>query len=101
MTNFYGTLFTALPDLQVTTLDVVADEDMVSCRFVIEGTNEGGLFGFPATGRTVRWDEIDIYRIAGGKITEEWSSPDVANILHQIRAYTPPWIQDAVSSRDD
>jgi pimeloyl-ACP methyl ester carboxylesterase len=50
------------------------------------------LFGFPATGKTVRWDEIDNYRVANGKITEEWSSPDVTNILYQIGAYTPPWI---------
>ena len=92
MTGFYGALFTALPDLHATTLDVVADEDTVWCRFVVEGTNEGSLFGFPATGKTVRWDEIDNYRVADGKITEEWSSPDMTNILHQIGAYTPPWI---------
>jgi predicted ester cyclase len=92
MTDFYGALFIALPDLHATTLDVIADEDMVWCRFVVEGTNEGSLFGFPATGKTVRWDEIDNYRVANGKITEEWSSPDVTNILYQIGAYTPPWI---------
>jgi len=92
MTGFYGALFIALPDLHATTLDVVADEDTVWCRFVVEGTNEGSLFGFTATGKTVRWDEIDTYRVANGKITEEWSSPDVTNILHQIGAYTPPWI---------
>src|SRR5580704_5060945 len=50
MTDFYGALFIALPDLHATTLDVIADEDMVWCRFVVEGTNEGSLFGFPATG---------------------------------------------------
>jgi steroid delta-isomerase-like uncharacterized protein len=92
MTDFYGALFTALPDVHATTLDVVADEDTVWCRFVVEGTNESSLFGFPATGKTVRWDEIDTYRVANGKITEEWSSPDVASILYQIGAYTPPWI---------
>jgi steroid delta-isomerase-like uncharacterized protein len=92
MTSFYGELFAALPDLHVTTVAAVADEDSVWCRFVIEGTNEGSLFGFPATGGTVRWDEIDTYRVADGKIAEEWSSPDMTNILHQIGAYTPPWI---------
>lgn len=92
MTDFYGTLFTALPDLHATTLDVVADEDTVWCRFVIEGTNEGSLFGFPATGKTVRWDETDTYRLANGKITELWTSPDVTSILYHIGAYTPPWI---------
>ena len=92
MTSFYSDLFAALPDLHATTVDVVADEDTVWCRFVVEGTNKGSLFGFPATGKTVRWDEIDTYRVADGKITEEWSSPDVTNILYQVGAYTPPWI---------
>jgi predicted ester cyclase len=81
-----------LPDLHATTLAVAADEDTVWCRFVVEGTNEGSLFGFPATGKTVRWDEIDTYRVANGKIVEEWSSPDMTNILYQVGAYTPPWI---------
>ena len=90
--SFYGDLFAALPDLHATTLAVVADEDTVWCRFVVEGTNEGSLFGFPATGKTVRWDEIDTYRVANGKIAEEWSSPDMTNILYQVGAYTPPWI---------
>jgi predicted SnoaL-like aldol condensation-catalyzing enzyme len=49
MTSFYGELFAALPDLHATTLGVVADEDTVWCRFVVEGTNKGSLFGFPVT----------------------------------------------------
>jgi predicted SnoaL-like aldol condensation-catalyzing enzyme len=51
MTDFYSALFTALPDLHATTLDIVADEDMVWFRFVVEGTSVGSLFGFPATGK--------------------------------------------------
>ena len=92
MTSFYGELFTALPDLQVTTVGIAAEEDMVWCRFVIEGTNRSSLFGFPPTGNPVRWDEIDAYRVAEGKIVEEWSSPDMTNILYQLGAYTPPWL---------
>ena len=92
MTSFYGELFTALPDLHVTTVDIAADEDTVWCRFVIEGTNQNSLFGLPATGKPVSWDEIDAYRVAEGKIVEEWSSPDMTNILHQLGAYTPPWL---------
>jgi predicted ester cyclase len=68
MTSFYGELFAALPDLQVTTVGIAADGDTVWCRFVIEATNEGDVFGFPATGKQVRWDEIDAYRVADRKI---------------------------------
>jgi predicted ester cyclase len=92
ITSFYKALFAALPDLHITTFDIAAVEDTVWCRFVVEGTNSGGQFGFPATGETVRWDEIDTYRVANGKIVEEWSSPDTTNILYQLGAYTPPWM---------
>jgi len=92
MTSFYGDLFAALPDLHATTLAVVADENTVWCRFAIEGTSKGSLFGFPATGNAVKWDEIDAYRVVDGKIVEEWSTPDMAAVLYQIGAYTPPWI---------
>src|SRR5580700_12038025 len=44
MTSFYGELFAALPDLQVATVDIAADEDTVWCRFIIEGTSQRGLF---------------------------------------------------------
>jgi predicted ester cyclase len=92
MTNFYGDLFAALPDLHTTTLEIAGEEDTVCCRFVVEGTNQSSLFGFPATGSRIWWDEIDMYRIADGKIVEEWSSPDFTNVLYQLGAYTPPWI---------
>ena len=51
MTTFYADLFAALPDLQATTLAVVADEDTVWCRFVVEGTNEGSYSGFRRRGK--------------------------------------------------
>jgi steroid delta-isomerase-like uncharacterized protein len=92
MTSFYGEFFTALPDLRVTTVSIAAEEDRVWCRFVIEGTNQSSLFGFPPTGKPIKWDEIDTYRVADGKIVEEWSSPDMTNILYQVGAYTPPWL---------
>src|SRR5260370_13711261 len=61
MTSFYGDLFAGLPDLRATTLAVVADEDTVWCRFVVQGTNDGSLLCFPATGKKVRCGEIDTY----------------------------------------
>jgi predicted ester cyclase len=75
MTSFYGELFTALPDLQVTTVGPAADEDTVWCRFVIEGTNQSSLFGFPATGKPVRWDEIDFYASRRGRSSRSGHPP--------------------------
>ena len=46
----------ALPDLNPQEQDIVANEDTVVVRFVVEATHQGELLGIPPTGRRVRWD---------------------------------------------
>ena len=82
----------ALPDLNAQEQDIVAQGDMVAVRFVVEATHEGELLGIAPTGRRVRWDAVDVYRLRDGKITEEWAADDLTAILHQVGAYTPPWL---------
>jgi steroid delta-isomerase-like uncharacterized protein len=94
-TNIAGMLtgfFAALPNLVATEQSMVADESGVAVRYVVEATHQGELFGIPATGRGVRWDAIDVYRISDGKIVEEWAADDMAAVLHQLGAFTPPWL---------
>jgi SnoaL-like polyketide cyclase len=61
-------------------------------RYVVEATHEGNLLGIAPTGRRLRWDAVDIYRLADGMIVEEWAADDMAAILYQMGAYTPPWL---------
>jgi len=82
----------ALPDLHATEQDMVAAGDTVAVRYVVEATHEGNLLGITPTGRRVRWDALDIYRLADGMIVEEWAGDDLAAILYQVGAYTPPWL---------
>ncbi len=82
----------ALPDLNAQEQDIVANEDTVAVRFVVEATHRGDLLGIPPTGRRVRWDAVDVYRLTDGKISEEWAADDLTAILHQVGAYTPPWL---------
>jgi C-1 hydroxylase len=56
----------ALPDLHAAEQDIVAASDMVAVRYVVEATHEGNLLGLASTGRRVRWDAVDIYRLADG-----------------------------------
>jgi predicted ester cyclase len=87
----------ALPDLHATEQDAVAAGDTVAVRYVVEATHEGNLLGLEPTGRRVRWDAVDIYRVADGLIVEEWAGDDLAAILYQVGAYTPPWLSGASS----
>lgn len=84
-----------LPDLHAAEQDAVAIEDTVAGRFVVEATHRGNLLGI--AGRRVRWDAIDIYRLANGMIVEEWAADDSTAILHQVGAYTPPWLEGSQS----
>jgi predicted ester cyclase len=89
----------ALPDLHAAEQDIVAAGDTVAVRYVVEATHEGDLLGIAPTGRRVRWDALDIYRLADGMIVEEWASDDLAAILYQVGAYTPPWLSGSPAQR--
>jgi SnoaL-like polyketide cyclase len=72
----------ALPDLHAAEQDIVAAGDTVAVRYLVEAMHEGNLLGIAQTGRRVRWDAVDIYRLAGGMIVE-WAADDTTAILYQ------------------
>lgn len=92
MTKLVSGFIAALPDLHAAEQDIIAEGDTVVVRLVVEATQQGDLFGISPTARGVRWDAVDIYRISDGKIVEEWASDDMLAVLHQVGAYTPPWL---------
>ena len=87
-----GAIVTALPDLQNVEQDLIAERDIVSVRAVVDGTHKGDLLGIPASGRHVRWDAVDVYRVVDGKIAEEWAADDLLAFVYGVGAYTPPWL---------
>ena len=87
-----GAIVGALPDLRNVEQDVIAERDIVSVRAVVEGTHKGDLLGIPASGKQVRWDAVDVYRVADGKIAEEWAADDLLAFVYGVGAYTPPWL---------
>jgi predicted ester cyclase len=93
VTGLMTTVVTSLPDLHAAQQDIVAQGDEVVVRLVVTGTQTGPLLGVPASGRAVRWDAIDVYRLAGGKIAEEWAGEDFTAFLADTGTYKAPWIQ--------
>ncbi|OXM55762.1 ester cyclase [Amycolatopsis alba] len=81
-------LLRAFPDLRVEAEDVLADGDKVVCRNIVTGTHRGEFRGLPATGKTVSYGEIFIFRFAGGRIAEIWGVVDVLTQLRQLGALT-------------
>jgi len=86
------TVVTSLPDLHAAQQDIFGQGDKVVVRLVVTGTQTGPLLGIPASGRAVRWDAIDVYRLVGGKIAEEWAAEDFTAFLADTGTYKAPWI---------
>ncbi|WP_410601251.1 ester cyclase [Amycolatopsis sp. lyj-90] len=82
----WAVLLRAFPDLRVTLEDVLEDGDKLVCRNTVTGTHQGEYRGLPATGKTVSYNEIFIFRFAGGRIAEIWGVVDVLTQLRQLGA---------------
>jgi steroid delta-isomerase-like uncharacterized protein len=64
---------TAFPDGEMVVDELVAEGDRVVARVTMSGTHRGEYAGMPGTGRAVRAEGIEIFRLADGKLVEGWS----------------------------
>jgi steroid delta-isomerase-like uncharacterized protein len=82
----FARLRRAYPDLHVTIEDLVAEGDKVVSRNTVTGTHGGEYMGLPATGRSVTYNEIFIFRFKGGRLAETWGVVDVLSQMRQLGA---------------
>jgi predicted ester cyclase len=81
---------TAFSNLKAEIEDLVEEGDKVACRFRISGTHSGPLMGVPASGKPVSVLATGIFRVADGKLAENWVNLDALGILQQIGAVPAP-----------
>jgi len=79
---------TAFPDLQATVEDIFAEGEMVACLWSTRGTHLGDWQGIPPTGNHMAATGISVYRIAGGKVVEGWTSIDLSPTEEEMRWLT-------------
>jgi steroid delta-isomerase-like uncharacterized protein len=80
----WAILLRAFPDLHVTVEDLIAEGDKVVIRNTVTGTHQGEYMGRPPTGRSITYNEIFIFRFAGGRIAETWGVVDVLAQMRQL-----------------
>jgi steroid delta-isomerase-like uncharacterized protein len=80
----------ALPDLQITTESLVAEGEFVAARFTTRGHHDGEFLGIPATGVPIEISGFGLFRIAEGRLTEEWLLDDLASFMNQVNAAPAP-----------
>ncbi len=76
----------AFPDLRLSIGDLLADGDKVVLRWTARGAHRGELRGIAPTGKEITTTGITIWRIADGRIAEEWVNWDTFGLLQQLGA---------------
>ena len=86
-----------VPDMRATVEELVAEGDKVAVRWTVEGTQRGELLGIPPTGKHARFCGISIYRLAEGKIAEQWEQWDRLDLLQQLGVLPAPGASTAAT----
>src|SRR5262245_57623344 len=80
----------AFPDIHVTIEEELADGDSVIHRSYVTGTHTGVFQGIAPTWKQVHVKYIDIWRVANGKMTENWVQLDQLGLMQQLGVLPTP-----------
>ncbi|HKG89190.1 MAG TPA: ester cyclase [Nitrososphaeraceae archaeon] len=68
----------AFPDMKVTILDDIGEENKIAIRWVLKATHEKDFANFSATHKKFETQGADIFHFEGDKIKEAWTVCDMA-----------------------
>jgi steroid delta-isomerase-like uncharacterized protein len=72
--QFVKSVRSALPDLNATVQNMVAEGDYVAMWNTATATHRGELFGVPPSGKRINMRDFHFFRFSNGKIVEHWNS---------------------------
>jgi steroid delta-isomerase-like uncharacterized protein len=75
-----------LADARFTIEDVIAEGDLVAVRLTSGATQVGEFMGMRPTGKRYEIEEIHIFRVADGRISEHWHQFDQLGMMRQLGA---------------
>ena len=74
----------SFPDQHITIEKELAAGDRVAAQVSWTATHQGDFLGIPPTGKTITVAGTGIFRVADGKIAEEWMQEDFLGIYQQL-----------------
>jgi len=87
----------AFPDLRMTVVKTVAENDLVTILWIFRGTHaRDGYGGFPPTGTYMEFGGITIFRVVDGRIVEEWTTFNQWSAYSQVLQHLRWWIIAAI-----
>ena len=69
----------AFPDLEVVIEDQIAEGDLVAVRLAWRGSHQAEYEDDNSTGAQIEWTDTAIFRVADGKIVEQWGNSGLAS----------------------
>ncbi|WP_461100231.1 ester cyclase [Spirosoma koreense] len=88
--SIVGMIRGGFPDIQWTLEEMIAEGDTVAARFIMRGTHQGNFLGFAPSGKPIRVQAMNFYRLSAGQFIEEHGQPDMLGLLQQIGAVPIP-----------
>jgi predicted SnoaL-like aldol condensation-catalyzing enzyme len=84
-TEFFQTIFKAIPDFRYSIKRIIAEADSVWMYCRVTGTHTGGPWlDVAASGNRLDFDVVDMFRIEDGKIAEHWDVADTYTLFGQL-----------------
>jgi serine phosphatase RsbU (regulator of sigma subunit)/predicted ester cyclase len=80
--------FEAFPDFHAEVDEVLSIGDRVVLTLTIHGTDTGGLFGFPPTGKRIRVPSVFLYTLRDQLVARERRTYDFSGFLLQLTGVT-------------
>ncbi len=74
----------AFPDLHYEVISTIAEGDLVATVAHASGTMKGEFAGMPPSGKTAKWTEMHVSRVADGKVVEHWGVVDRLGMLEGL-----------------
>jgi hypothetical protein len=83
--NGWDELHQSLSQQQVTMREVVADGNQVIAHYTYSAVHSGRFANAPATGKTIHWDEIGIFKFNDDdKLTDMWYMIDELRVAEEL-----------------
>lgn len=84
--NYQEKVASAFSAMSAAEEDVIEADDTLVIRSVITATHSGEFMGIPATGRTVTYDAVDMFRVKEGRIVWRFLICDWKGVTGQLTA---------------
>lgn len=82
--DYHQAFLAGFPDYEFTSVDIMADEDIVMEEWELTGTHDGEYMGIPPTHNEVEFRTMAKYIIKNGNIEEEYGYFDPQEFLSQL-----------------